>query len=231
MKKIILITTLASFLLISNSCGFLLRTLVTQSEASYTDYSNGEKTIRFVGMIHIAKQEFYDHVASIVKTAKEEEYVLFYEWVDFDIVPDTEKRKLRKILGFIPSPEGYENSLKELGVEGTSVVQDNNQFLNLVNNKDFKVDLTGVEILRKYEDKYGELILTDIDKNTPLTESIDVTIPTKQVTYVQDDCREDHLVAEINKSGYSKIIILYGSAHEKGILKRLKASNPDWKKI
>ncbi|OIQ19284.1 MAG: hypothetical protein BM557_06155 [Flavobacterium sp. MedPE-SWcel] len=204
--------------------------MIKETKASYTDYSNKDKQIRFVKMHHIGKEEFYADVATIVENAKNKNYVLFYEWIDFDIATDIEKRKARKLVGFIPSPEGYKKLLKQLGDE-TLVVQKNDQYLNLVNNKDFRVDFTPKELIKSYESKYGMLVLNDEDKNTPIEDFIEVKLPQEQVNEVILNDRNKYLANKIIKSNHSKIIVLYGAAHEVGLVELLQENDANWKEI
>ena len=198
-----------------------------QTKAFYTDYVAKSKRMRFVKMHHIGKPEFYSDVVNTVKTAKKDGYVLFYEWIDFDTATDLEKRKLRKLLGFIPSPEGYKTLIDQLGDESL-VVQDNQLFLNLENSNDYVVDLTPQEVLSQYENKYGKLILTQHDLDTPLSEYIKVTLPQEQVDDALLHFRNKHLAETIHNSSYSKIVVLYGEAHETGLFKLLKSLDINW---
>lgn len=201
--------------------------LIYQTKVSYTDYMNKTKQIRFVKMHHIGKPEFYTNVVKTISLAKKEGYVLYYEWVDFDKATDVEKRKLRKLFGFIPSPEGYRMLIEQLG-DTSLIVQDNKLFLNLENNKDFVVDLTPQEILDKYETKYGPLVLTEEDKHTPLTEFIEVKLPQKQIDDVLLHFRNEHLAKTIQESNYPKTVVLYGKAHEIGLYNLLKRLDSHW---
>lgn len=140
--------------------------MLQATEAEYADYKSESKQIRFVPMSHVSTRAFYSDVEKQVKEAKEDGYVLFYEYVDFDKASETEKRKLRKMVGFIPSPEGYQKLLGNLDKEKYAI-QENEQFLHQVNDLDFNVDVSPQDILNEYEKRYGELVLTEEDMNTP----------------------------------------------------------------
>jgi hypothetical protein len=220
----ILLITVLSF----SSCQqSKINELMNAKEASYTEYTNGKKNIRFVRIIHISTKDFYNDVAKKVTDAKKNGYVLFYEFVDFDKATDPEKRKLRKLVGFIPTPEAYKKQLESL--KGEHVEQENSQFMNLVNNKDFNVDVTPSEILKAYEKEYGKIELTDTDMNTPISETITDVYPKDRFEKIILDFRNKHLADAVNTSKYDKIIILYGTEHEKGLIRELKKSDPNWK--
>jgi hypothetical protein len=226
--KTLVILFVSAFLLYS--CDKILMSAFYTTKVSVTDYSNGDKQMRFIGMHHIGKPEYYENVKKTIIAAKNEGYVLFYEWIDFDLATDPEKRKSRKLIGMLPSPEGFEKMLGEFG-DTTLIVQPQTLFLNLVNNKDFNIDLTPQEILSTYEDKYGELQLNELDMNTPLTESFETGEPEDQVEYVMMDKRNEHLANKIIASKYSKIIVMYGGLHKKGLIELLKKDDARWGKI
>ena len=203
--------------------------MIQATEAEYVDYKSGAKQMRFVPMVHVSTKEFYADVERLVKEAKKDGYVLFYEYVDFDKATETEQRKLRKLVGFIPSPEGYDEMLGGLDKERYAT-QENEQFLNQVNEKDFNVDVSPQDILKEYERRYGELTLTEEDLNTPVRERMKPSEPKKQTMAVVIDYRNDYLSKAIQESKYNKIIVLYGAKHEKGLIKDLKALDKSWGK-
>lgn len=54
--------------------------------------------------------------------------------------------------------------------------------------------------------------------------------PNKRMMAVVLDYRNDYLAKAIQESEYSKIIVLYGGRHEKGLVKDLKELDSTWKK-
>lgn len=106
--------------------------------------SNGEKTLKFQTMSHIARQKFYNTVQLQISKAKRQGFVLFYEWVrpwskESQLVFDT-------ALGVEISPEFYETFAKVYGVSH----QKNEDFLNIVNSQDFNIDLDIDTIVELY---------------------------------------------------------------------------------
>lgn len=97
--------------------------------------SNGEKTIQFQTMSHIGTSAFYRKVQQNIFNAKRDGYVLFYEWVKSGSPENQET--FEKLLGIELSDNLYENYSKLYGV----VPQNNEDFLGIVNKKDFNVDL------------------------------------------------------------------------------------------
>lgn len=109
--------------------------------------SNWEKVVIFQAMSHIWTQKFYDQVATDLKAYKENWWVYFYEWVK----PWTKENleKFNKAIWIKFDKDLYHNFSKLYWV----VNQDNNNFIWLVNNLDFNVDINMNQIVKLYEEK------------------------------------------------------------------------------
>lgn len=70
-------------------------------ELNTSSYSNGNKEVEFVEMIHFGKPAFYENVSKEVREKKSKGYILFYGSVIKNEVSDTLKLKLRKMIGFL----------------------------------------------------------------------------------------------------------------------------------
>ncbi len=200
---------------------------MNETEVDLHTISNGKQTVQFIPMIHIAKPEFYENVKASIGEAKKEGYVLYYEWIDFDDASLETKLKIREMVGLIPSPEGYANVLAPL-VENGYVVQTEEMFLGIVNNKDENTDIDATELVNTYEKRYGEISITDENRNLPLTEQYKATQSKKDVHAILLDYRNEHLVDEILKRADEKVIVIYGAEHQKGIFKLLQESDASW---
>ena len=108
--------------------------------------SNWEKQVVFQAMSHIGSEKFYKSIQVDLKQKKQNWYVYYFEWVkpgskeNMDKFDDAIWVKFDKNL--------YENFSKLYWV----VHQDNSIFFNLVNDKDYNIDLTIDEIMKFYED-------------------------------------------------------------------------------
>lgn len=108
--------------------------------------SNGEKTVVFQNMIHIASQNFYDTVAQQITKYKQDWYVYFFEWVQ--LWTQENNQAFDKALWVEFDEDLYTNMSKLYGL----VPQNNAQFLWLVNDKDFNVDTNMDTIIWEYEE-------------------------------------------------------------------------------
>lgn len=109
--------------------------------------TNWTKVIKFQAMSHIWTKSFYDSVIENLTNYKELWWVYFYEWVK----PWTEEslEKFNKAIGIKFDEDLYKNFSKLYWV----VNQDNRDFLWLVNDLDFNIDLNMDQIVELYEEK------------------------------------------------------------------------------
>ena len=139
--------------------------------------TNGQQTLRFQTMSHIASAEFYQTVQTAITRSKQEGYVLYYEWVR----PGSEKslETFNNALGVKFTPDFYTNLSRLYGI----VAQNNDDFLWIENNKDFNVDVSLDEVVEIYEwkktfsspdwwDKQDTHTWTAIDINQDLIRSL-----------------------------------------------------------
>jgi pheromone shutdown protein TraB len=207
-----------------------MRKMLSSTEVAVVDMTNGTKKVHFIKMHHLGQQHFYDRVEQEVRNNKEDGYVLFYEWIDYDKANELTLRKTRKLMGFIPSEEGYQQMVDQLDVDGV-VAQNNEQFLNLVNDKDYKADITPEEVIRLFEERHGVIELSNQDMERPLDETIEGHQMDKRLFDIILDYRNQYLAQQIHQATYDKIIVLYGADHQSGVLKELQKLDADWHSI
>lgn len=106
--------------------------------------SNWIQTIQFQTMSHIASKRFYRKVQNSLTIAKQDWYVLYYEWVRPGNKENT--AAFNAALGIDFNPELYKNLSKLYGV----TAQDNNDFLWRINNYDFNIDISIDDIMALY---------------------------------------------------------------------------------
>ena len=222
--------------------------------------SNGHKTVEFQAMIHIGSTDFYKQVEEFIRMKKQENYVLFFEWVQ----PGTDEntKKFDEALGMKFDKDLYKNFSKLYGV----TFQDNQKFLWLVNDLDFNVDLSIDEIMALYSSQrtfpkkvsselldandmildqlallnerqlkllvyVNQAILNTLIKSQGLQDFMLDKIGNKALFDVILNKRNEVIAREIRDSKYDKIIVTYGLLHFDGVLKLLQTQDPNWKII
>ena len=109
--------------------------------------TNWTKIITFQAMSHIWTRNFYDEVIKNITEHKKKWWVYFYEWVK----PGSEKSldKFNQAIWVEFDENLYENFSKLYWV----INQDNREFIWLVNELDFNVDLNMDQIVTLYDEK------------------------------------------------------------------------------
>lgn len=107
--------------------------------------SNGEKTVRFRGMAHIASEKFYAGVKEDIANARKDGYVLFYEGVK----PGTPEnaKKFDALMGFKFDKKLYDSMSKLYGL----VPQKQDEIAGTPDPRDKNVDVSIDDIVASYE--------------------------------------------------------------------------------
>lgn len=188
-------------------------------------FSNGDKTVTFVPMIHIATPGFYKAVAKKVKEQKENGATLYYEYVDFDVLDENDKRKVRAMVGILPTPDTY-NQLSGDGYVGQRI----DDFLGLVNNKDVNIDATAEELIQAYEAEFGPIAVTGPDAVSDISEMATTILPQEQVAKIILSTRNQKIADAISDRPDTNIVLLFGAAHGPGVFADLQARDPRWER-
>jgi len=125
---------------------YLLNEVFPAPMPEYT-LTNWTKVVKFQAMSHIWTQDFYDTIINNITEHKKAGWVYFFEWVKPGSEESLEKFDQAIWLKF--DDELYANFSKLYWV----VNQDNKDFIWLVNDLDFNVDLNMDEIVELYEEK------------------------------------------------------------------------------
>ncbi len=174
------------------------------------------REIIMIGMIHIEKPEFFEEIKEYLDSVKREGYVVFYEGVrdgEEGADPcriDTVLRKFRRVAG-LDVDYFYTKQLSY----GKYVMQSLER-LGLSTDRDINVDMTIDEMVTAYEKEYEEISLTDYDWQTDLSEKYKWRKSGKQRynEYAMiHTLRDRHIIENVDKSPYDKIVLLYGASH------------------
>lgn len=235
MRKLwpILLVLLISF----NSCSTLIGTALKQvgildTEAPLLTLPYEGKEVLFMGMMHIAKPEFYEAVSSAMDSLQKEGFVVYYEGQrlkhsEKPKIPEGDSiyyLKFRKTLGLDPLLKYSEVKYLDKQVEKHQLVdQPAYTEMSILEQNAYSADVSVPEMIQAYEKGKGEIVLTDCDWETPLGEK---NYKCKKASNEQRnyflnqivfDYRNQHIVKTIKELGHDKIVIIYGKKHYEGI--------------
>lgn len=195
-----------------------------------TEVGNGERSVRFVGMQHIAQRSYYDAAARIIRGAQLEGHVHFYEWVDVERLDDVGQRKIRTLTQVIPTPEVYGQAAAQLGAQlGLDLVAQRLEYtVGLVDDRDVNADISPEEYLRRIEAALGPITLRAEDLETPLDEPVSAAFPEDAWAPVVLDSRNATLAELVVAAPHERIVISYGQAHVPGWLAEMRRRDPRW---
>src|SRR5687768_8898626 len=157
--------------------------------AAVSEWSIEGKTVLFIPMIHIANPDFYRSVRKIIESKKAEGFIVYYEGTKMKEIDETlkvqllakpylqyyrgslhidsvcqavYKKKLNKFIGFVPDSAAYQRYIPETGFFAGMVVQPSSKELGL-DHHDKNVDVGNNQLVDKYEEQFGEIILEEAD--------------------------------------------------------------------
>lgn len=221
------------------SCGRMMvkAALLTFKHPTPHYYTNGDKTVVFIPMIHLNKKEFYDEVKQLNDSLRKQGYVFVYESVAASksldsLTLDTYKRKFRRVVGFNLTSYTDKNNdaMKRYRVKGAISQTMSNTGLSL--DTDIKGDVSMDSLVRRYEKEKGEIILYDYDRTTPLNKKYKgKRLPSSEKEYLLMTVRNEALANKITTLQEKKIVVLYGALHRKGMYEDLKKLDPKWNEV
>lgn len=218
------------------SCGRALTGLALKFYQHPTPhyYTNGDKQLVFIPMIHLNKPEFYDEVKQYVDSLRNDGYVFVYESVkpskDLDSVQeDLIRRKFRRVVGFdLTSYTDKDNeNMKRYRVKGA--VSQTMANTGLSREKDILGDIGADSLIRIYEKEKGQIVLSEYDLKTPLNKKYKGDkLPKSDKDYLILTVRNKVLSDKIAALQDKKIAVLYGALHRNGFSANLKKDDAKW---
>lgn len=197
-------------------------------KAPIVKLSSETKNIVFIPMVHIAIEEFYIDVKKKIDSLSNLGYYFYCEEVITKDCDSITLRKYKKLQGFPFSKTGrYKqimDSIYKLKYSEKIVDQPSYKKLGVDSIVGRNVDVSLKDMVSFYESKHGEIKLTDCDYKTSLFEKTickDKLVDKKIKDEVIVDFRNTNIVNTILKEKRSKIAIIYGSDHFKGIREEL----------
>ena len=218
--------------------------------------SNGDKTVIFQSMMHIASPGFYEDIRHDMENLESQDYIFFYEGVKSSSAASLEK--LSALMGTEVSPEMYDTlaDIADLHFQGDDSFIDILPSMNVDLSTDQIVALAEkshipapsaaqtdvTEELKKYYPSFTPFqksismviargimnLLLRTYTRPGLTTELKAAIPVFQVVL---DERNKNLTSAIESSPSKHIYIHYGALHYPGVLALLRAKDPRWQEI
>jgi len=191
-------------------------------------YTYEDKSIIFTSLVHFGQKEFYDNLRDSIIDWKKDGYTIFYEQVGSgqaylgldSISYDRLRRRFRQIDGGnAGTAEDYAKEVQQVFKNG--IAQPNYKALG-IDSSDINADISLLDLVNKLEEYYGEIKLDSCDYATHLdsTYTCSKGIKMKKLDPIYVDYRNSVVVEKVIASNSDKIVILFGTAHRKG-MKRL----------
>jgi hypothetical protein len=193
-------------------------------------YSYKDKTVIFTPLTHFGQKEYYESLKDSLIHWKKNGFTVFYEKISsgrinlgLDIIAyDRLLRSFRRIDGGNSgTSEDYEAEVQKVFKNG--IGQPDYADLG-IDSTDIHADITLLELVNKIEELYGEIKLDSCDFATALDSAYNCSkgFKLKKLEPVYVDYRNEVVVEKIMNSKQERIIVLFGSAHIKGMKKLLK---------
>lgn len=241
MKQKSLFLLLFIALLLTSCMSMALRSVGAYREHnSVSFFSNGNKMVAYIPMVHVGKKEFYADTKSKVDSLQRNGYIVFMESVrvkDSLTAPqkDTLRRKIRYLLGVDLNRNGYLDS-----VNGTFMGRKFKNKEGLTNQPKYhKMGVDTIKgriedvpmnvLLKAYEDQYGKIALSSCDFNTPFDQKY--SCPRQVNNWMKEfvlGYRNRYLAAAIVNENNQKIAVMYGAMHYGGLLEELTKTDSTW---
>ncbi|MFN8622810.1 MAG: hypothetical protein U0869_18900 [Chloroflexota bacterium] len=197
-----------------------------------TDYTNGDKHVRFVALQPIALGDFYRSAQTIVKNAQLAGGVHYYEFIDLYRLSDADQRKIRKLSRFMPMPDAYAIVARILGDQlGLDLeALHPGDLVGLVDDTDINADISPQELLRRVEALTGPIALSQEDLDTPILEPVAEGIPEDRWKAAMIDSRVRDLAARVHAAQHRLIVISYSSIVEPGWIAEMQRLDSRWRR-
>lgn len=211
---------LLSVMAFTTSCSeMIFRTMFHKSYVERRFVMQKEnKEIIYIPMVHLGSEAFYTEVKDFITRKRNEGYTIYHEGVTLPEGISEEEievldRKQRKIVGFHLTEynDGNNKTLPKWVKKYTAQTNENTGVLPT----DKVADLDQKSLIKQFEEKYGTIILTDCDLNTPLTSEYKCSKEHPQSRYYTHTLRDYHLLKTLINAPENKIILLYGSLHQR----------------
>lgn len=197
-----------------------------------TDYTNGDKHVRFVALQPIAQAAFYRAAQRVIRDAQLAGGAHYYEFIDLYRLSDTDQRKIRKLSQFMPMPDAYAIVARILGDQLGLPLEalQPTDLVGLVDDTDINADISPQELLRRVEALTGPIALSEEDLQTPILEPVSEGIPEDRWRAAVLDSRTRDLAARVHATSHRLIVISYNGTHEPGWIAEMQRLDSRWRR-
>jgi hypothetical protein len=221
------------------SCRGLLVTIanqklhLTQKKPELKKFDVAGKEVFFIGMRHIGTKKYYNNTKQLVEKFSKDSFLIFVESVahienGVRFRDTLMLKKFRKITGV---DLGIEHANQEDKVMKLLVER-----LKLINQPDYKelgvhvykkADLSYVNLINLFEERYGDIELDSCDLNSKLGSQNPCKLVSSEKRQIFDrefilQERNKFVANEIQSSANRKILLIYGLMHYEGIKDELQ---------
>ena len=200
--------------------GFATKTKKTLAKTIELIDSTETRSVVIVPMIHIGAEKDYEKIGVFLDGLKSRGYYVYHEGIrppedSLDsCYLDTLLRKFRKMVGSDILYDYPDMASKRKGwvcQTESSIVSDSDH--------DLCIDITMDQLLKKYEETHGTIVLDDYDRQCPLGSGDYKSGPgMKGYHWIMGgrlSPRDSLLKEHVLNDGYEKIAVVYGSFHSR----------------
>ncbi len=234
------IFTLFAGLFILASCGKLVtKASVTLHNKSFRlyQYSNGDKELLLVPMIHVNTPERFKQIKYKVDSLRALGYTIMYEDINIKKPLDSIEvikvyRKFKSVTGSLPADYFDKRNKQTKNVAVKKFILQTHENTGVNTKTDVQADLPIDTLVALYEKEKGEIILSKCDWETGLLEKYKCKKTSKSDSYFMiETLRNRYMTYVIANSKSQKIALVYGSRHKVYLVENLKKHDSLWKFI
>lgn len=205
------------------SCQPLLIKLISKrsvlSQVKTLSHQNQESTIVFMPVVHVGKAAYYNSFQPIVDSLRDQGYQIYVESTAYqEELSEVDKlmynKKFRKFTGYHTTHASENESLPKEFKMKNYMLQDYAMMGINKSNGDDILDLPKNKLIDKYESEFGEIKLSECDRNTPLNDKYACDSEYKKHLHIlTNQYRDEYIVQQLLHKKEKKVVLIYGKQH------------------